>query len=177
MIFGYANHEYSIKAIDLFNEMTEKKGCKPDHFTFTVVLTACCHAGIVDVGQRIFHLMSEEHGIEPRLEHYACLVNLIRQAGELVEAYELIKNMPIKPDSFVWGVLLGACRNHGNVELAEITAKHVFELEPKSAGSSLLMSCLYADNGNRGDIERLKKVMKKKRLRRNVGCSWIGITT
>ncbi|KAF6166728.1 hypothetical protein GIB67_005604 [Kingdonia uniflora] len=98
---------------------------------------------MVDVGQRIFHLMSEEHGIEPRLEHYACLVDLIDRAGELVEAYELIKNMPIKPDSFVWGALLGACRNHGNAELAEITAKHVSELEPKSAGSSLLMSSLY----------------------------------
>ncbi|KAF6150303.1 hypothetical protein GIB67_034002 [Kingdonia uniflora] len=177
MIFGYANHGYSIKAIELFNEMTEKKGCKPDHLTFTAVLTACCHAGMVDVGQCIFHLMSEEHGIEPRLEHYACLVDLIGRAGELVEAYELIKNMPIKPDSFVWGALLGACRNHGNVELAEITAKHVSELEPKSAGSSLLMSSLYADNGNWGDVERLKKVTKKKRLRRNVGCSWIGITT
>ncbi|KAF6147391.1 hypothetical protein GIB67_020017 [Kingdonia uniflora] len=76
IIFGYANHGYTIKAIELFNEMTEK-GCEPDHLTFTAVLTACCHAGMVDVRQRIFLLMSEEHGIEPRLEHYACLVDLI----------------------------------------------------------------------------------------------------
>ncbi|KAF6153922.1 hypothetical protein GIB67_023699 [Kingdonia uniflora] len=126
LIFGYANHGYSIKAIELFNDMTEKKGCR---------------------------------------------------AGELVEAYELIKNMPIKPDLFVWGTLFRECRNHGNVELAEITAKHASELEPRSVKSSLLMSSLYADNGNWGDAERLKKVKKKKRIRRNVGCSWIGITT
>ncbi|KAF6172424.1 hypothetical protein GIB67_025929 [Kingdonia uniflora] len=50
MIFGYANHGYSIKAIELFNEMTEIKGCKPDHLTFTAVLTACCHTGMVNVG-------------------------------------------------------------------------------------------------------------------------------
>ncbi|KAF6147530.1 hypothetical protein GIB67_040938 [Kingdonia uniflora] len=132
---------------------------------------------MVDIGQCIFHLMSEEYRIEPRLEHYECLVEFIGQAGELVEAYKLIKNMPINLDSFVWGTLLGACRNHGNVELEEIIAKHVSELGPKSVGSSLLMSSLYGDNGNWGDAKMLKKVMKKMRLKRNVGYSWIGNTT
>ncbi|KAF6161888.1 hypothetical protein GIB67_039976 [Kingdonia uniflora] len=50
MIFGYANHGYSIKAIELFIEMMEKKGCKPDYLALTIVLTACCYARMVDGG-------------------------------------------------------------------------------------------------------------------------------
>ncbi|OVA17816.1 Pentatricopeptide repeat [Macleaya cordata] len=175
MIFGYANHGYSNKAIELFNQMLEKDDVKPDHLTFTAALTACSHAGMVEVGQNMFHLMQEEHGIEPRLEHYACMVDLIGRAGELVEAYNFIKAMPIRPDFFVWGALLGACRNHGNIELAEIAAKQLFELEPENAGSCLLLSNLYADAGSWVDAERLKRMMKRKRLRRNLGCSWIQI--
>ncbi|KAF6163495.1 hypothetical protein GIB67_031102 [Kingdonia uniflora] len=77
MIFGYANHGYNIERIKLFNEMTEKKGCKVNHLTFTKILTTYYHVGMVDVGQHIFHLMSEEHRIKPRLEHCECLEDLI----------------------------------------------------------------------------------------------------
>jgi hypothetical protein len=35
--------------------------------------------------------------------------------------------MPRKPDVAAWIVLLGACRIHGNVEMAERAAKWVLE--------------------------------------------------
>ncbi|XP_010268581.2 PREDICTED: pentatricopeptide repeat-containing protein At5g59600 [Nelumbo nucifera] len=174
MIFGYANHGYCYEAIDLFSLMVEDQA-KLDHLTFTAVLTACSHAGIIQVGRNLFRLMQEEYAIEPRLEHYACMVDLLGRAGYITEAYDLIKAMPIKPDSFVWGALLGACRTSGNIELAEVAAKHLFELEPESAGSSLLLSNLYADAGNWGGAAKMKKMMKKRKLRRSHGCSWIEV--
>ncbi|GMY10924.1 pentatricopeptide repeat-containing protein At5g59600 [Fagus crenata] len=173
MIFGYANHGYCNEAIELFNWMEKEEGKKPDHLTFTAVLTACSHAGMVEFGQSMFHLMQEKYGIVPRLEHYACVVDLLGRAGKLVEAYDMIKGMPVEPDLFVWGALLGACRNHGNVDLAEVAAKHLSELEPNSVGNNLLLSSLYADAGSWGSVARLKRMTKKRKLRKFPGCSWI----
>ncbi|XP_059430617.1 pentatricopeptide repeat-containing protein At5g59600-like [Corylus avellana] len=173
MIFGYANHGYCNEAIELFNQMEKEEGKKLDHLTFTAVLTACSHAGMVELGQSLFHLMQEKYGIVPRLEHYACMVDLLGRAGKLAEAYDLIMKMPAEPDLFVWGALLGACRNYGNVDLAKVAAKHLSELEPDNAGNNLLLSNLYADAGSWGNVARLKTTMKKRKLRKFPGCSWV----
>ncbi|KAI3875846.1 hypothetical protein MKX03_023769 [Papaver bracteatum] len=172
MIFGYSNHGYCNEALDLFNQMLKQEEVRPDHLTFTAALTACSHARLVEYGQNLFRLMQEEYKIEPRIEHYACLVDVLGRAGEILEAYDFIKKMPVKPDVYVWGAFLAACRNHGNIELAETAAKKLNELEPENAGNSLLLSNLYSEAGNWGNAERLKKMMKKKKLT-NLGCSWI----
>jgi pentatricopeptide repeat protein len=118
MIFGYANHGYCNEAIELFNQMEKEEGKKLDHLTFTAVLTACSHARMVELRRSLFHLMQEKYGIVPRLEHYACMVDLLGRAGKLAEAYDMITKMPVEPDLFVWGALLWASRNYGNVDLA-----------------------------------------------------------
>ncbi|XP_019095501.1 PREDICTED: pentatricopeptide repeat-containing protein At5g59600 [Camelina sativa] len=172
MIFCYANHGLSDKAVELFNQM-EATGEKLDHLTFTAILTACSHAGLTDLGKKLFHSMQNKYRIDPRLEHYACMVDLLGRAGKLVEAYEMIKAMQMEPDLFVWGALLGACRNHGNMELARIAAKHLAELEPENSGNGLLLSSLYANAGNWESVVRMKKMIKRKRFRRFLGSSWV----
>lgn len=172
MIFGYTNHGYCREAIELFYQM-ENQGQKLDHLTFTAALTACSHAGTIQLGHTLFCSMQEKYGIKPRLEHYACMVDLLGRAGKVTEAYEFIKAMPMEPDLFVWGALLGACRNHGNLELAEVAAKHLSQLEPESASNSLLLSSLHANAGSWGDAARLKKIMKRRKLGKLPGCSWI----
>ncbi|XP_031249485.1 pentatricopeptide repeat-containing protein At5g59600 [Pistacia vera] len=171
MIFGYANHGYCNEAIELFNKMQEKQ--KLDHLTFTAVLTACSHAGLVELGQSLFSEMQENYKIKPRLEHFACMVDLLGRAGRIAEAYDFIKTMPTEPDIFVWGALLGACKNHGNIELAEVAAKHLAELEPGSVANKLLLTDLYANAGNWSNVTRLKKMLKKRKLKKFPGCSWI----
>ncbi|XP_004507163.1 pentatricopeptide repeat-containing protein At5g59600 [Cicer arietinum] len=173
MIFGYANHGYCEEAIELFNRMEMEEEVKPDHLTFTATLTACSHVGDIELGQRLFKIMQEKYCIEPRLEHYACMVDLLGRAGKLEEAYGIIKTMPMEPDLFVWGALLAACRNHGHLELAEVAAQHLLELEPESAANRLLLSSLYADAGKWGKVERIKKRIKKGKLRKLQGLSWI----
>ncbi|KAK1271543.1 Pentatricopeptide repeat-containing protein [Acorus gramineus] len=174
MIFGYANQGYCDEAIELYHRMV-KEEFKPDHLTFTAVISACSLSGMVELGWSLFESMRGEHGIEPRLEHYACMVDLLGRAGRVYEAYDLIQGMPMKPDSFVWGALLGACRNHHCLELAQIAASHLFKMKPESAGSSVLLSNLYADFGRWEDAIRLKKKAKKRRMMSSQGRSWIGI--
>ncbi|CAN8253310.1 unnamed protein product [Cochlearia groenlandica] len=172
MIFCYANHGLSDKALELFDQM-EASGEKLDHLTFTAILTACRHGGLTDLGQRLFLLMQNKYRIKPRSEHYACMVDLLGRAGKLVETYEMINAMPKEPDMFVWGALLGACRNHGNMELARIAAERLAEIEPENSGNGLLLSSLYAEVGSWESVVRTKKMIKKKKLRRLPGSSWV----
>uniref|UniRef100_A0A2P2IPF5 Pentatricopeptide repeat-containing protein n=1 Tax=Rhizophora mucronata TaxID=61149 RepID=A0A2P2IPF5_RHIMU len=173
MIFGYANHGRCNEAIELFNYMEKVEEKKLNHLTFTAVLTACCHAGMVELGKSLFLLMQEKYTIVPRLEHYACMVDLLGKAGKLYEAYDMIKMMPIQPDLFVWGALLGACRIHGNIDLGEIAARHLGALEPGNAGNKLLLSNLYAGAGSWENFARSKMMLKRNKLRNFSGCSWI----
>lgn len=172
MIFGYANHNYCNEALELFNRMEQEEAEKIDHLTFTAVLTACTHGGMIELGKNLFKLMQERYSIKPRVEHYACMVDLLGRAGKITEAYEFIKAMPIEPDLFVWGAFLGACRQHGNIELAEVAAKRLSELEPQGAGPRLL-SNLYAGAGNWANVARLKKLKRKTRSKSFPGCSWV----
>ncbi|KAK9285839.1 hypothetical protein L1049_025040 [Liquidambar formosana] len=129
MIASYGIHGHGRKAIELFDQMV-KAGVRPNHVTFTCVLSACSHSGLLQEGETYFQLMREEFGIAPQLNNYACMVDLLGRAGQLSEAEKLIENMPVEPDASIWGSLLGACRIHGNLDLGEKIADHIFKLDP-----------------------------------------------
>lgn len=172
MIFGLANSGHCQDAIDLFDRMLSE-GATPDHLTFTAVLTACSYGGMVELGKGLYRTMVEEHRIQPRMEHYACMVHLLGRAGSLHEAYGFIKMMPIEPDCFVWGALLGACRSHGNVELSELASSRLLAIEPANAASCLLLSGALAATGRQDDVLKMKKLLKRRRMKKLDGCSWL----
>ncbi|KAG4396968.1 hypothetical protein GLYMA_10G047150v4 [Glycine max] len=45
--------------------------------TLTSVLAACAHSGFVDEAWNIFNLMPSKYGIQPLVEHYACMVGVL----------------------------------------------------------------------------------------------------
>ncbi|GAB2285808.1 hypothetical protein Dimus_020247 [Dionaea muscipula] len=173
MIFGYANHGYCKEAIELLQRMEKEEKDKLDHLTFTAALTACSHGGMIELGKHLFKSMQQKYRITPRLEHCACMVDLLGRAGRVKEAYDFIRTMPIEPDFFVWGALLGACQQYGEIDLAEVAAKHLSVLEPRSAGSSLLLSTLYAGAGSWGNAVKVRKSLTNSKLKRFPGRSWI----
>ncbi|PUZ41709.1 hypothetical protein GQ55_9G526300 [Panicum hallii var. hallii] len=172
MIFGLANYGHCQEAIGLFDRML-CDGARPDHLTFTAVLTACSYCGMVELGEGLYRAMKEEHGIEPRLEHYACMVHLLGRAGKVAEAYDFIRAMPLEPDCFVWGALLGACRSHGNVKLAELAASRLRTVEPANAANCLLFSDALASAGRQDDVVKMKRLAKRRRIKKLDGCSWL----
>ncbi|RAL42390.1 hypothetical protein DM860_012173 [Cuscuta australis] len=176
MIFGYANHGHCDEAIHLFEKMAREEEGKMDHLTFTAALTACSHGGMVKYGESVFKKMVGEHRIIPRLEHYACMVDVLGRGGETRKAYDFIQRMPMEADLFAWGALLGACRQYGDVEIAEVAAKELVKLEPLSAGNGVLLSGLYADVSRWGNVAKVKMSIKKnKKLQRFPGCSWVDV--
>ena len=107
-----------------------------------VFLSACADAGLLNEGLKYFESMKRDDNIEPGVEHYGCLVNLLGLSGCLDQALELIKKMPMKPDSAIWGLLLSSCRSHGNLEIAAIAIEHLLELEPVDMGNCLAFESL-----------------------------------
>ncbi|XP_060186114.1 pentatricopeptide repeat-containing protein At1g20230 [Lycium barbarum] len=174
MTGGYAMHGKAKEAIEIFDLM-QRSGQKPDYISFTSVLSACSQAGLTEQGQHYFDSMSRVHGLEARVEHYACMVSLLGRAGKLKEAYNMIFTMPIEPDGCVWGALLSSCRTHRNLSLGEIAANKLFELEPKNPGNYILLSNIYASNNRWNEVDKVRDMMKNMGLSKNPGCSWIEI--
>ncbi|KAI4355276.1 hypothetical protein L6164_004065 [Bauhinia variegata] len=172
MIMGLAVHGQCAKALELYDQMLGE-GAKPDDVTFVGLLLACTHGGMVVKGRQIFYSMKTKFHIVPKLEHYGCMADLLGRAGQLTEAYEVIRSMPMKPDSVVWGALLGACSFHGNVKLAEIAAESLFVLEPYNPGNYVILSNIYASAGQWDGVAKLRKVMKGGRITKAAGYSFI----
>ncbi|KAJ7970527.1 Pentatricopeptide repeat-containing protein [Quillaja saponaria] len=93
---------------------------------FTSVLTACSHGGFLDKGRDYFEMMQSRFGLKPGLEHYTCMVDMWGRVGLVEEAEELILRMEKEPDAVLRGTLLGACKIHGKVEVAERVAERVY---------------------------------------------------
>ncbi|KAM7259879.1 hypothetical protein ACFE04_015620 [Oxalis oulophora] len=174
MIMGYGMHGFGEKALEMFLEM-EKTGVTPNDSTFVSVLSACTHSGMVLEGWWCFDLMSRVYEIEPKIEHYGCMVDLLGRAGLMKDSEELIQKMPLKAGSALWGALLSACRTHSNSELGKMVAKRLIELNPLDSGPYVLLSNIYATEGKWDDVENVRKIMKEKRLHRIAGSSLVDI--
>ncbi|KAG8381157.1 hypothetical protein BUALT_Bualt06G0093200 [Buddleja alternifolia] len=174
IITGFAKHGFAKQALELFNQMLDF-GVEPNEVTYVAVLSACSHAGLTDEGFMHFHSMWKKHGIKQRMEHYACMVDILGRSGFLDEAIEFIKSMPFTPDALIWRTLLGACRVHGNMELGEYAAGMILERDPTDPSAHVLLSNLYASTGQWKNASKLRKLMKERGLVKEAGCSWIEI--
>ncbi|XP_071722350.1 pentatricopeptide repeat-containing protein At4g18840-like [Rutidosis leptorrhynchoides] len=172
MIMGYGIHGHGEKSLEMFLEM-EKSGVKPNDSTFVSVLSACTHSGMVLEGWWCFDLMCRVYEIEPKVEHYGCMVDLLGRAGLTRESEELIQKMPMEAGTPLWGALLSACRTHSNSELGKIVANRLIELDPSDSGPYVLLSNIYAAEGKWDDVENVRKMMKEKRLGKFVGSSLV----
>ncbi|KAK9080269.1 hypothetical protein SSX86_001945 [Deinandra increscens subsp. villosa] len=173
LIAGYGMHGYGKEALKLFNQMKDEN-FQPNHITFTSVLSACSHSGLVNEGKKCFAEM-EIFSVTKEPKHFACMVDMYGRAGLLNEAYEVIKDMKSQANDEVWGALLLACKIHGNTNLAEVAADNIFHLEPQHTGYYVLMSNIYADSRNWQEVGNLRRDMKNKGLRKPAAVSLIEV--
>lgn len=171
MLTAYAMHSLGEEGISLFDTILDN-GFVPDEVTFLSVLSACVHAGKIDIGKKIFNSISY-YNVKASLKHYTCMVDLLSRCGNTSEAYDLIKKMPMEPDSVTWGALLGGCVLSGDVKLGEMAAEKLIELEPDNTGNFVLLANMYALSGRWNDLLRIRKIITERRMRKSAGCSWI----
>ncbi|OIT30182.1 pentatricopeptide repeat-containing protein, chloroplastic [Nicotiana attenuata] len=174
IIVGLAVNGHAMDALQYFNLM-QKERFKPDAVTFTGVLTACSHAGMVEEGLKYFKAMKRVHRISPRIEHYGCIVDLYSRAGRLEDALGVIKNMHVKPNEVVLGSILAACRNLKDVRLAERLMHYIYKLDPGGDSNHVLLSNTYAAVGSWHGASTVRKKMKDLGIQKRPGISSIEI--
>ncbi|GKV35170.1 hypothetical protein SLEP1_g43474 [Rubroshorea leprosula] len=177
MINCFAFHGQSEKAMNVFEEMMqfENDDVRPDAVTFIGLLNACTHGGLVEKGRSYFDLMTKKYNIEPRIEHYGCLIDLLGRAGQFEEAFEVVRGMKMEPDEVVWGSLLNGCKIHGHSELAEFAVKKLIEIDPNNGGYGIMLANLYGELGKWDEVRNVRKVLKERNAYKTPGCSWIEV--
>lgn len=174
MVLGLATNGFENETIELFLEL-KSSSLRPDAVTFIGVLSACNHSGKVDLAREYFLLMKEAYKIEPSIEHYGCMVDVLGRAGFIEEAVELIKSMPMNPDAVIWGSLLSSCNSYCNVDMAEWAAENLILSNPDDPSAHVLMSNVYAASGNFRKAIQERISMKNKQMQKQPGCSLIEV--
>jgi pentatricopeptide repeat protein len=178
MISGMSDHGRCGEAVELFRRMQDR-GVRPNEVTFICVLSACARAGggLVRVAKEIFGTMATVHGVEPGVEHYGSMVDVLGRAGLLDEAVALARAMPMRPDSYVLGALLNACsRVHGgDVELGKELVEWLAELGLDHSGVHVQLSNMYAGSGKWEDVVRVRTAMEEKKVTKVPGCSMVEV--
>ncbi|KAE8679955.1 NAC domain-containing protein 7-like [Hibiscus syriacus] len=193
-INGLAVHGHGEEALEVFHKMKEA-GLKPDHLTFRAgpehrlggdrlgpkrglifkiifnVLVACSYGGLVEEGQGIFESIKIDYGMEPTVEHYGCMVDLLGRAGLLEKAFDFVDTMPTRPNAVIWRTLLGACVKHNELKLAEKAKEKIYELDPNHDGDYVLLSNAYDRVGRWDEKANVRNSMRDKKLGKKPGYS------
>ncbi|KAK7835010.1 pentatricopeptide repeat-containing protein [Quercus suber] len=176
MINSFALHGQSESAITVFEEMMQCEGdVKPDEVTFVGLLNACTHGGLVEKGFSYFELMTRDYKIEPQIQHYGCLIDLLGRAGRFEEAMEVVREMSMEPDEVVWGSLLNGCKIHGRTDLAEFVVQKLIEIDPNNGGYGIMLANIYGELGKWDEVRKVRKILKDQNAYKTPGCSWIEV--
>ncbi|XP_047176820.1 pentatricopeptide repeat-containing protein At3g62890-like [Vigna umbellata] len=172
MICGLASHDFAKEALALFDRFIDE-GFLPVNVTFVGVLNACSRAGLVGEGKHYFKLMVDGYGIQPEMEHYGCMVDLLARAGLVDEAVKLIEGMAITPDPVMWATLLDACKLHGYVEMGEKIGNKLIELDPTHDGHYVQLAGIYAKERKWEDVVRIRELLSERIVGKVAGWSLV----
>uniref|UniRef100_A0A0D3HLV3 Pentatricopeptide repeat-containing protein n=1 Tax=Oryza barthii TaxID=65489 RepID=A0A0D3HLV3_9ORYZ len=171
LITGLAHHGHGEVALGTFHRM-RRDGVPPNGATLVGVLSAYGCTGRLDEARRVFASMERDFAVAPTIQHYGCMVDLLGRSGLLTEAEEMIRGMTTcDADKVIWGALLNACKNYGDIDVAERAVQEILKLNPGNHGVYVVLSNMYAEAGRWQDVDRLRKVMKRARLSKIPGSS------
>ncbi|KAI3470043.1 hypothetical protein Pfo_026706 [Paulownia fortunei] len=174
IIIGMAQHGRAHEALSLYDEMT-LAGLKPNEVTFTGLIYACSHVGLVDKGRQLFKAMVVDYGLRPSLQHYTCLVDLYSRSGHLEEAENVLNSMPFTPDEAAWAALLSACSQVGKTKTGIRIANHLLQLGPEDPSTCILMSNIYARAAMWESVSTVRKLMVAMELKKKPGYSCVDL--
>ncbi|CAN1158837.1 Pentatricopeptide repeat-containing protein At3g29230 [Linum perenne] len=166
MIRSLAINGRAEDAIKLFRLMQRTKHLTPNDFSFTSVLFACSHGGLLEEGREIFSSMAR-----PKIEHYGCMVDLLCRNGLVDEARVLVEGMPYEPDAAMLGALLSGCKARSDLGLAEIVGKRAMESSVNEPGVYALLSSIHASVGQWPEAREAREKMEEINIVKTTGTS------
>ncbi|XP_047336796.1 pentatricopeptide repeat-containing protein At3g20730 [Impatiens glandulifera] len=171
MIAACGKHGLGQRAVALFGRM-ETEGIRPNDVTFLSVMFACSHCGLSEEGWEYFNVMMGKYKIEPRAEHYSCMVDMFARGGRLEEVYGLLCDMKnVVPNASLWGAVLGACCRYGHMSMGEMAARRLFCMEPEKAVNYVVLGSIYAGAGLWDNVWKTRKLLELRSLRKDPGYS------
>jgi pentatricopeptide repeat protein len=173
LISGFGRQADAKAAIEAFERM-EEAGVAPDSVTFTGLLSACNHAGLVTQGTGYFNSMCGKYGVPPRPEHVSCVIDLLGRAGRLEEAERHVQASAFQDDPVVLGGLLSACRAHGDAGVGERVAARLLALVPATSSPYVLLSHLHASGGKWDGVAEAWRMLKDGAGKKDAGRSTVG---
>lgn len=87
----------------------------------------------------------------------------------------MVTTMPLLPDVVLWQTLLGACKTHGDVSLAEHVSQKLFEMGSHGDGDYVLLSNVYAAAERWADVGRVRAAMAERDVHKVPGFSYIRV--
>lgn len=173
MIYAYAQNGFGREALQLYERM-KILGLERNDVTFISVLLACNNAELVEEGCEIFASMRKNPNIEVNKDHYSCMIDLLGRCGRFEEAIMLIEEVK-NPDVVLWRTLLSACRNHGEVDMAERVMRKVLELAPGDEGTHILLSNIYAAAGKWNRVIQMRRSIRDLEVKKSPAMSWVDV--
>ncbi|KNA25950.1 hypothetical protein SOVF_001660 [Spinacia oleracea] len=171
MLTGYATNGQGLEVLELFAAM-KHAGVQPNDVTFTVILSACSHCGLIEEARKWFYLMKSDYYIEPGYEHYSCMIDLLARGGCLEEATTLVKQMPFKTDASLLSSVLRGCVAHGNKNLGKEVAEMMIQLDPENSGAYVQLSGIFATSGDWEGSMQVRDMMRNNCTESIPGISW-----
>ncbi|GAB2276890.1 hypothetical protein Dimus_011601 [Dionaea muscipula] len=173
MLSGFSRHGRWRETMILFEKM-QQIGLSPNEVSYVSVLSVCGHMGLVEEGLKYFDLLVVADSVSQNAIHYSCLVDILCRAGRIRDAYNIVIQSMMPTTASMWGSFLSSCRKFGDLELAEIAAKHLFEMEPCNGGNHVLLSDTYAANNKWEEAAWSRKNLKESEAaEKEKGKSWI----
>ncbi|KAF4367931.1 hypothetical protein F8388_002542 [Cannabis sativa] len=172
LISAYAQHGQGEEAVRCFEVMQGlSRMFKPDQATFTAVLSACSHAGLVDDGIKIFNSMVNDYGLLAGVDHFSCIVDLLGRGGYLDEAEIITNSKHLKAHSNIWWALLSACAAHSNIKLGRIVAGILLETEKDNPSVYVLLANIYAAADQWQEAANTREMIRRTKMTKQPGCS------
>ncbi|CAO2192955.1 unnamed protein product [Urochloa humidicola] len=138
MIGGYSANGLGDEALRLFELM--KECVVPTGHTYVLVLDACANSEAIEEAFLYFDAMSRDHDIQPGVEHYVGIIEVLGKSGHLNEALEYIEKLPFEPNAMVWESLLNLARMNGDIDLEDRAEELLVSFYPSTANPNKLPS-------------------------------------
>ncbi|KFK31372.1 hypothetical protein AALP_AA6G103700 [Arabis alpina] len=180
MISGYARNGDATKAIKLFNQLKQEKFLKPDRFTFLNLLAVCSHCEVpMELTLGYFEMMINEYGIKPSVEHCCSLIRAMAQRGDVRQAKKVIQEFGFGFNGVAWRALLSACSARKDLKAAKTVVAKMVELGEADEDEYvyIVLSNLYAYHERWREVSQIRKIMREKGVKKEVGSSWIQAQT
>lgn len=146
IIAAFALHNDTKLSFTYFESM-QREGVKPDIVTFSSLLSACGHRGLLTEANLSFESMNQIHKVSPTMDHINCVADILGRAGHLGEAESMLTSVPPYTNVVGWTALLNNCKTYGNVEIGSRCFGHVIGIDDSLRSVLMLVSNAFASAG------------------------------